>query len=306
MKPTFIGLGAQKAATSWIYAVLMDHPRVRVSWPKEIDFFSKYFERGFQWYESFFENPSGHIAIGEVSPSYLHDKEAPQRAHQYNPDFRVIVSLRDPVDRAYSNHLHAVRLRLFTGEDLSFEAGLANNPMYLERSRYNIQLKRWLEFFKRNQILVIVQEEIRKQPSEHARLLYRHVGVDESYCSDVVDKKVNESFMPKSLGREKTYQTLGRALRRSGAGGLVERAKQINLLSSFRRSNRLDVRTLVPPLNPDTRAQLETHFANDVLELTSLLGRESLPWPTWRRARDGAKPSSAPSEPDVTATETSL
>src|SRR5262249_43557994 len=178
MKPTFIGLGGQKCASTWVHSVLKDHPDAYVSTPKEIDFFSSFYENGFQWYERSFAGAQHQRAIGEISPSYLPDGNAPARAHEYNPRFRIIVSLRDPVERAYSNHLHEVRLGHYADEDLSFEAGLANNPMYLEQSRYAKHLGRWLRHFPRDQLLVILQEEISADPAQQARRLYQFLGLD--------------------------------------------------------------------------------------------------------------------------------
>src|SRR5687767_9096163 len=138
--PTFIGLGGQKCASTWLHVVFRDHADAYVSTPKELDFFSSFYDRGFQWYEAHFAAAEGRRAIGEISPSYLPDHDAPARAHAYNANLRIIVALRDPVERAYSNHLHDIRLGHYSGRDLSFETGLANNPMYLEQSRYALHL----------------------------------------------------------------------------------------------------------------------------------------------------------------------
>ena len=172
MKPTFIGLGGQKCASSWLYTVFNDHPDAFVSTPKELNYFSAVYDRGHQWYESHFTAGAGRAAVGEISPSYLPDRDAPARAHAYNPDFRILVALRDPVERAYSNHLHNIRLGYYQGADLSFEAGLANNPMYVEQSRYAKHLRAWLEHFPPEQMLIVLQEEIAADPQAQARRVY--------------------------------------------------------------------------------------------------------------------------------------
>ena len=118
MKPNFIGIGAQKCASTWVYKVLQDHPQAYVSEPKELNFFSYYYNHGFQWYERFFENTRDRIAVGEISPSYFNASAAPYRVCQYNSNMRVIVTLRDPVERAYSHHLWEVLHSLSKAEIL--------------------------------------------------------------------------------------------------------------------------------------------------------------------------------------------
>ena len=85
MKPTFIGLGGQKCASSWLYTVFNDHPDAFVSTPKELNYFSAVYDRGHQWYESHFTGGAGRAAVGEISPSYLPDRDAPSRARAVQP-----------------------------------------------------------------------------------------------------------------------------------------------------------------------------------------------------------------------------
>ncbi|MEO0913269.1 MAG: sulfotransferase, partial [Pseudomonadota bacterium] len=106
MKPTLIGIGAQKCASSWAHTALGAHPDITGSDPKEIDYFSYYFDRGHAWYEAHF--PEGTAHRFEISPSYFHDPRAPERLAAYAPEAKILVLLRDPVERAFSNHLHEV------------------------------------------------------------------------------------------------------------------------------------------------------------------------------------------------------
>ena len=100
MKPTVIGIGVQKCATSWMHSVLGAHPQIGVSDPKEVDFFSYYFDRGYSWYERHFDHLQKLEARCDTSPSYFYDPRAAVRALEYRSDLKVIALLRDPVDRA--------------------------------------------------------------------------------------------------------------------------------------------------------------------------------------------------------------
>ena len=281
MKPTFIGLGAQKCASSWLHAIFADHPQAYVSTPKELDFFSSHFERGYQWYERHFDSATReHLAIGEISPSYLPDWDAPARAHEYNPDFRIVVALRDPVERAYSNFLHDVRLGYYQSATPVFENALAINPMYVEQSRYARHLRRWMEFFPRERFLIVLQEEIHQEPYELARQVYEFLGVNCEHESTALNRRANESYLPKSRKREQIVRTLGRNVRKYGFGWLDRAARRSGIIAAMHRHDRLDIRSVVPPMREDTRRQLNATLAVDVGALLQLLGRETLPWPT--------------------------
>ncbi len=70
MRPDFIGIGAQKCASTWVYKILQDHPQVGVSTPKELDFFSYYFNYGYQWYLNLFDRFVDDLVCGVISSSY--------------------------------------------------------------------------------------------------------------------------------------------------------------------------------------------------------------------------------------------
>ncbi len=113
-KPDFIIIGAMKAATSAIYEYLMQHPSVTHRLPKELHFFTLNYDKGLDWYLSQFESSQGNngnrdLLIGEASPSYLTSKETPKLIYQLFPDVKIIISLRNPTDRAPFSLLSSVK-----------------------------------------------------------------------------------------------------------------------------------------------------------------------------------------------------
>ena len=283
MKINFIGIGAQKCASTWVHSVLSDHPEVAVLPGKEIDFFSYYYNFGYEWYEKHICDVGLVKMIGEVSPSYFADSsDTPDRVFFYNPKMRIVLSLRDPIERAYSNHLNEVKLGHVTNQNLEFENGLANNPMYLEQSRYGRQLARWLAVFPRNQVLVIFQEDIRDDSFKQARNLYRFLNVAEDHQSWFLEKKVNESRIIKNTGVDNFLKLLGKLGRSTGAGKIVEIVRKNDLVCRLRhRHNQIDLRQLVPPMREDTRVYLQNVLADDMRGLAHQLGKKDLPWPSW-------------------------
>ena len=282
MKINFIGIGAQKCASTWIHRVLSDHPEVVIYPGKEIDFFSVYYDRGYQWYEKQLGKPGKATVAGEVSTSYFADSDSPERVFHYNPDMRIILSLRDPIERAFSNHLHEVRLQHMTGQNLTFEAGLENNPMYLLQSRYSLHLARWLTVFPISQILVLFQEDIRDDAIGQSRKLYQFLGISDTHHSEFLKEKINVSQRTKYPHIERLARTAGRLGRALGANHLVEKVKKNNWVRHFRQYNEVNLRHIVPVMHLSTKKQLEEMLAEDVLELSRQLGRTELPWPIWQ------------------------
>lgn len=280
MKPSVIGIGVQKCMTSWIHALAGAHPGIVASTPKEVDFFSYYFDRGYQWYEGHFQ-PKGADAVGfESSPSYFHDPRAPERLAAYRPDARVILLLRDPVERAYSNHLHEVVKGHIPPRP--FAEGLANNPAYVEQGLYATHVARWLDWFPRERMLILVAEEIVGDLEGAARRTYDFFGVDPEHRSGVLGEKRNDSDTARFPLLRNTLRLGGDALRRAGLEEALIKAKRLPPIQAALRYNSVPARDLVPPLSAEDRARMTELFAPETERLAALLGRAELPWATWR------------------------
>jgi hypothetical protein len=165
--PDFLIIGAAKSGTSTLYNLLRFHPHVRAAAHREIHYFDQNFEKGVEWYRVHFRpgtNRGGRRTItGESSPSYLAGKQVPQRVAEVVPEARLIALLRNPVDRAYSHYQMDVRvgqMRL-SFEQVIDEAEISRGKSrrYLVRGIYVDQLKRWHQFFDREQLLVLKSED---------------------------------------------------------------------------------------------------------------------------------------------------
>jgi Sulfotransferase domain len=193
--PDFLVLGAQKAGTTALYAYLRRHPQITgPSW-KEVSFFDRHWARGEFWYRGNFPNVvrSRGKLVGEASPSYVFHPLAPERVNELVPEARLVVLVRNPIDRALSHYNHEVALGR---EPLSFEEALdaederlrgevermAADPRYFSREwwshtykargRYAEQLERWLAVFPPEQLLVLSSDELGSEPERaHARVL---------------------------------------------------------------------------------------------------------------------------------------
>lgn len=297
MKPTFIGIGAQKCATTWLFRVLEDHPQAVLSQPKELHFFSSYYDHGYQWYERHFPDRAGVLAAGEYSTSYLYDLDAPARARRYDPQLRLIVMLRDPVARAYSNHLHEVRVGHLQGADLSFETAMLQNPLYVEQGLYAHHLQHWLQHFDRSRLLILLQEQVDKEPQAQAAAVYRFLGIDDTHVSPYLHERVNPSAADKATALRSVLRQGGNMLRRVGGEDLVRQLRVAPPIKALLASQRQELREVVPPMKPETEQRLSEAYGADMQALCDLLGTDELPWKSWRRLKAGGSAVAAAASP---------
>jgi hypothetical protein len=268
--------------TSWVHAVASAHPDVASASLKELDFFSYRFDHGYRWYEEQFPSAGRDAIAFEVSPSYFHDPRAPARVAAYRPDMRVIAILRDPVARAYSNHLHEV----MKGHVpiCAFAEGLANNPAYVEQGLYATHLARWLDHFPAERVLCLIAEEVVRDPRGAAERMYGFLGIRADYRPGVLDERRNESDRARSPLLRAALRAGGEAMRRARLEETLVRVKKLPGVSQILRYNSVQMRREVPPMTTDDVERLRTLFASETLGIATLLGREALPWDTWRYA----------------------
>ncbi len=274
---TFVGIGAQKCASTWLYGVLQQCNEVKVSEIKEVDFFSYYFDRGYEWYERNFHDEVAVTHRGDISPSYFIHPDAAARAAAYNPDMQVFVTLRDPVKRAFSNHLHEVRKEHISGENLMFETAMANNPLYKDQGRYAHHLARWYDHFPKEQIHIWFQEEIHENREASALRVTEALKLPK--LEDFLDLRANESVRYRNAAVGETLWKVGNFARQNGMGRLIETVKTAPGVKQLRDANREPVRDVVEAMQSDTEKALTEFYSDDVAALTQLIGRT----PPWER-----------------------
>lgn len=278
-KVDFIGIGAQKSATSWLHDVLSEHAEIFASEPKELNFFTANYDRGQNWYESHFPDKRAGYVCGECSPTYFFSSDAPKRAQQYNPDLRLIAVLRDPVARTFSNHLHELR-KGHIPFDTPFEKALSENPAYIEQSQYRKNLSHWMEYFTRDKLLVLLAEDIAKDPEKTFKMVCNHLGVDASIVPDGLNERRHESVANRSEGVQNKLHSMGNFARSIGLGAVIKQAKEMQPLRGLLALNKKDLRAEVPKMKQETREYLTELFQPDVKYVADLINRSELPWPT--------------------------
>lgn len=269
----FLGIGAQKCASTWLHDILSDHPEVCLpSEAKEVDFFSFRYDYGFQWYERQFELAPGSKVYGEISPSYFHDIAAPHRVAAYNADALVIAILREPVARLISNHRHEVRTGHFRGPDLSLESGLRNNPAYIEQGKYATHLERWFSVLPRDQFMLVIFDDILARPEEVARRVYRFLKIDDRHLSRSFYRKSNESYVHRSRWLDAGKKKLWSGFRNVGLKRAWKFIGDAGLRKAYRKLNRQPPDNVIPAVDPSTIVELKEIFSDEVARLENILG----------------------------------
>jgi hypothetical protein len=179
--PDFMGIGVQKAGTTWLYHNLRRHPRLHLPNPKEHHFFDVHYGRSIFSYARAFRRRSGRLQ-GEVTPTYSAlPADRVRVIRRLMPDLRVILLLRNPVDRAWSHLLHTLRRRNLSLEDLSEEDILAH---FRGRSRrwgdYPFALRTWYSAYPQEQIFVGFFEDVGARPQELLGEIFRFLDLPET------------------------------------------------------------------------------------------------------------------------------
>ncbi len=206
--PDFLIIGAQKAGTTALYHLITQHPRI-VKRRGEIHFFDWSFKRGVAWYKQQFPlRPSPEYLVGEKSPYYMFHPLVAERVHSLYPKVKIMLLLRNPVDRAYSQYWHNIRNN---NESLTFAEAIEAEPSrlegvapnsynhrnysYLARGVYVDQIKSWLDLFPKEQILVLSAAELRKNPRDVLNSVFSFLGLN-SYSVVVDDPESRSDYPP--------------------------------------------------------------------------------------------------------------
>jgi len=250
--PDFLIIGAAKSGTTSLYQYLTQHPLVIPGVGKEVYFFDKKFDKGINWYKSFFPTKlrksrlekklKRNCITGEATPRYLYHPHTPKRVFDLIPTVKLIVLLRNPIDRAYSHYQMEAKQ---DNNELPFEEAIEQEEKrimddikkmerdenfysvnfyrksYLTRGIYVDQLKRWFEYFPREQFLILKSEDFYSKTPEVYQQVLDFLNLPKfelnsfkaykmrkySSISEETRKKLADYFRPYN---EQLYQLLGR------------------------------------------------------------------------------------------------
>jgi hypothetical protein len=271
--PNFVLVGAPRCGTTSISTYLSQHPDVHIAPQKEVHFFDHRFDRGLDWYRAQFDRASDERVVGEASPNYMFSEEAMQRMAGLLPDAKLIVMLREPVARAYSAYWFNEVLR---PDRLSFEEAIEaeNQPGFVPKYRrsgllggstYLPGLERITRFYPRSALIVLLLEDLKKQPDETFASLCRFLEIDDTVKPSTLGRSVNQTHRLRSL---RLYYTMAR----------LKAWRRLPFRLGYKIDEWNQVPFEYPPIDPATRERLRAHFADHNAALARWLGRDLSTW----------------------------
>lgn len=201
--PSFVGIGVQKAGTTWWYSLLTQHPEVvTVGHPKELHYFNDLSEQSAAIaaarYARWFPRPPGRIT-GEWTPRYMEDPHTPRLLALAAPDARLLVMLRDPVERYRSG----LAMHLARGWPDAEAVAVA-------RGLYAQQLQRVFAVAGHDDVLVLQYERCVRDTAVELERTFRFLGVDPSFRPRRPSLRINATIVPQSLSPEKERELVER------------------------------------------------------------------------------------------------
>lgn len=300
-RPNFFLIGAAKCGTTSVANYLDQHPDVFVSKPKEPNFFSfepgtkpsckgpadseqlyelllKYSVTSPTDYEALFARAGESHAAGEASVRYLYESHTAARIAEYAPEAKLIVILRNPIDRMHSHYHMNVRQHIeletfadaIAAEDERVESGWGWDWHYFRVGQYAEQLERYYQCFDRSRVLILFQNDLQMQPLETMQAIFRHLQVSD---------KFEPNFTKRALvGHTPRWRGLRQVIRdenpiKTVARHIVPRPAR----KAFVRWTESKNRMAIPAIDADLQQQLIASYAESNEHLADLLKRR-LPW----------------------------
>ncbi len=309
--PNFFIVGVVKGGTTSLYHYLSQHPDVFMSPIKEVNYFScedidsRKFSKDYKHdvnvnlktflnsnmeqnihiahveneedYLKLFRNVTDQKAIGEASNSYLLYPSASREIKQKYPNAKIIMMLRNPIERAFSQYIMNLKQGKILNKDFLNEIqeddkvenkGWGANHQYLFIGKYYQQVKRYLEIFDRKQVKIFFYDDYKKDAGRTVKLLFEFLEIDSTINVDT-KTKYNEGGSPR-------FGKLNYFINQFGIISWAKRNLPRSMRTTFKRY--FYSQKEMPVITPKERAWLIEYYKEDVLELSNLLNKDLSHW----------------------------
>lgn len=270
--PDFIAVGPPRTATTWLHEVLKGQVCLPVDL-KETDFFTRFYDRGIDWYANYFRHCEEGRLVGELDPMYFVSAPARERIVKDLPGCKIICSFRDPVERAYSNY-RLLRRNAFTKAE--FERAAMTRGDLLESNRYGTHLAEWFNTFGPERVLVLIHDDLESNPQ----------GFLDSVCDFIGIARYPISTSSAGAERVNTAHTQppNQRLAKTARGFIVWlAARGYYRAATLVRGSRIIKYMLeggapFPPLTAEVSRRLREYYRPEVQKLEKLIGRDLSAW----------------------------
>lgn len=280
----FIG-GAQKSGTTSLHYFLSKHPDIFIpKKPEELHFFDldENYSKGLDWYMAYFSQWQGEPIIAQTSPLYIYKTQVPARIQAFNPEAKFIFILRNPLDRAYSHYWNSVR---YGYEHLSFEEALDQEKerinknsdfrrkySYADRGKYTEQLLRFYNFFPRENILILLFEQLINSYIDIGNICGTFLDIDPNQFVYSKGKKsvYNQAEVPRFNFLQ---QLISKHYERQSIQGDMDIPLTVRIIQKINLK-----RIKYPAIREKTKSRLLSYFKNEIISLQDLLNIDLQHW----------------------------
>ena len=268
--PEFILAGTTKAASTWIYECFEDHPGIATHSNDMLHYFDMYRHRDMDWYRNQFD-PSSQQVVGEASPTYMYSTGTAERIADTLPDVDLVFCLRNPVDHAFSHWWHGYSEGLWSYEFDEALDELQPYRMWIAPGFYAQYLDVFDEYFDREQMHIRLFDDLAADDAAFIADVFDAIGVDSSYVPAPVNNTSNEA----RTAAPDTYQTAVKWMRKNVPDEVNSTIRPV--WEQFRWLIE-DRSAYYEGIEPETRAELERIYADDVRALSTYLDRDLDHW----------------------------
>lgn len=287
----FLIVGAEKSGTTWLADMLRQHPQVFIPSQKELHYFNRQldespdlenynFIKPLDWYLDFYRSAPPGRTMGEACPAYLWDESAAERIRDFNPNVRIVMILRDPLERFISAWRYSRQRGTVTATDMQ-TIQKKNKALLLDRGLYFQQVKRYLDRFPREQVKICWFDDLRRDSRALLLDVEQFLGLDPFVPENVVDES-NVTAAPRFPMLSRMFASVRLFTRKYKLTWLIEAVRKLglaNLFTKMRDQNKSQpqVTRVTDDIHFD-RAWLREFYAEDISNLETLLNVDLSKW----------------------------
>jgi len=286
LKVDFIGVGAPKCGTSWLATCLSEHPELCMADPTCLNYFCENTiwpefrvpaSLGATWLADRFAHCKPGQRLGEISPNYLCDANAPLLIFGHNPECRLIFSFRHPVDALTSFYYQIAKESLVPE---TMEGFLEDYPEIRRMGLYHLHVQAFLKVFPLKQCLFLLFDDIQRDARAVLQHCFSFLGVARDFVPSSLNRRVNERQIPRSKALIAAMNRARHFLQKHTSG----RARQAWFwkLKLYRLHDWVQQRNLKsftpPPIKEATRTRLLGFYRDDTRALSRFLDRDLSDW----------------------------
>ena len=220
MTLNFVCLGGNKCGTTWFYEMLNQHPEINSSKVKEPHYYTTNSDKPLEWYVGGWDLDSDGLT-GDFSTTYLYSTEGQINMKKEHNDLKAFIVLRNPVDRAVSHCRHLLR----SAPNIEIKKFIKEESEIIENSLYFPRLQKAFEIFGKENVKVLMYDEIKYDPKSFLRKAFNFLEIDPEFIPNDFDKVIGKGYDSKNKSLEKFRIFVQRTLKSLGLGTIINLIK---------------------------------------------------------------------------------